>query len=189
MSNLSMMSRTALVRELLASPPVAAMTETSSPYLRPHESPDTFVNHRLAVAREILLRDLSTQLQSGPVLSSPDAVRHWLTLRCMELQHEIFLVLYLDVRNHLIEDEEIFRGTLTQTSVYPREVVKSALAHNAAAVILAHNHPSGHPEPSSADRLLTTQLRTALLMVDVQVLDHLVVAGDSIVSFAEQGLL
>lgn len=194
MRKLSVMSRAKLICELLAPPHPAAVADASAAYTSPNGSPalapcDALVKHKLAVAREILLRDLAAQMQSGPVLSSPDAVRAWLKLRCAELEHEVFIVLYLDVRNRLIEHEEIFRGTLTHTSVYPREVVKSALARNAASVILAHNHPSGHPEPSAADRALTTQLASALSMVEVRVIDHFIVAGDSIVSFAEQGLL
>lgn len=194
MSTLSFLSRAQLIRELLAPPPPATVSDGSATYPSSNGPSafvpcDAFLQHKLAVARAILLRDLAAQMQSGSALGSPDAVRAWLTLRCAALEHEIFLVLYLDVQNHLIEDEEIFRGTLTHTSVYPREVVKSALARNAASVILAHNHPSGRPEPSTADRTLTTQLASALSMVEVRVLDHFIVAGDSIVSFAEQGLL
>lgn len=194
MSKLSVMSRAELICELLAPSQAAAVSEVSAAYVPPNGSPtptsaDAIVSYKLAVARELLLRDLIAQMQSGPVLNSPDAVRTWLKLRCTQLEHEVFIVLYLDVRNHLINGEEAFRGTLTHTSVYPREVVKSALAHNAASVILAHNHPSGHPEPSTADRVLTTQLASALSMVDVRVVDHFVVAGDNIVSFAEQGIL
>jgi len=194
MSTLSVMSRAKLICELLAPPHTAAVSDALATYTSSNSSSalapgDALVKHKLAVAREILLRDLVAQMQSGPVLSSPDAVRVWLQLRCAELEHEVFIVMYLDVQNHLIQDELIFRGTLTHTSVYPREVVKSALAHNAASLILAHNHPSGHPEPSAADRVLTTQLATVLSMVDVRVIDHFIVAGNRIVSFAEQGLL
>ena len=106
------------------------------------------------------------------------------------LPHEVFFALWLDAQNRLIAGEELFRGTLTQTSVYPREVVKKALWHNAAAVVLAHNHPSGVSEPSSADQSLTRELKKALALVDVRVLDHFVVAGQSpVVSFAERGLI
>ena len=106
-----------------------------------------------------------------------------------KLEHEVFVALYLDAQNKLITTEELFRGTLTQTSVYPREVVKRTLKHNAAAVIFAHNHPSGIAEPSRADEMLTSTLRQALSLVDVKVLDHLIVAGSATVSFAERGLL
>ena len=150
---------------------------------------DAFVSRKLAIAREILLRDLSTEMAARSILSSPDAVRDWLKLRCAGIEHEVFFLLHLDARNRLIQAEEIFRGTLTYTSVYPREVVKSALAHNAASVMLAHNHPSGDAEPSQADRLLTRTLASALSLVDVRVADHFIVAGNSILSFAEQGFL
>ncbi|MFM1990367.1 MAG: hypothetical protein RJA99_3324 [Pseudomonadota bacterium] len=122
-------------------------------------------------------------------LSSPREVREYLSLRLFALQHEVFVVLLLDARNRLIEARELFRGTLTQTVVYPREVVKAALVGNAAAVILAHNHPSGLAEPSQADRHLTDALRRALATVDVMVLDHLIIAGRKTYSFAEHGLL
>lgn len=194
MNKLSVMSRARLISELLAPLPSAAISDASTAYFSPNDSTplapcDALVKHKLAVARELLLRDLAAQMQSDPVLRSPDVVRVWLKLRCAQLEHEVFIVLYLDVQNHLIEDEEIFRGTLTHTSVYPREVVKSALARNAASVILAHNHPSGHPEPSAADLALTRQLASALSMVEVRVVDHFIVAGESVVSFAEKGLL
>jgi len=117
-------------------------------------------------------------------------VRDWLRLRLAPLHHEVFLALWLDAQNRLIADDELFRGTLTQTSVYPREVVKQALARNAAAVILAHNHPSGVAEPSAADELLTRSLKQALQLVDVRLLDHFIVAGNAPpLSFAERGLL
>ncbi len=122
-------------------------------------------------------------------MSSPEAVRQYLSLRMFGLEHEVFVLLMLDARNRLIEARELFRGTLSQTVVYPREVVKAALIANAAAVILAHNHPSGLAEPSQADRMLTDALKRALGTVDVPVLDHLVVAGRTSYSFAEHGLL
>jgi DNA repair protein RadC len=147
------------------------------------------VVRKLAVARELLLRDLAATMRKTTVLGSPGKVRDWLKLYCARLEHEVFLLLHLDVRNRLIAAEEIFRGTLTHTSVYPREVVKSALAHNAATVLLAHNHPSGNTEPSQSDMLLTKTLRAALALVDVRVADHFVVAGDCVLSFAEEGLL
>jgi len=122
-------------------------------------------------------------------LTSPDAVRDFLRLRLAALPHEEFHVLWLDSQNRLIEAESMFRGTLAQTSVYPREVVKSALMKNAAAAIFAHNHPSGVAEPSRADELLTTALKQALALVDIRVLDHMIVAGPKVTSFAERGLL
>jgi DNA repair protein RadC len=116
-------------------------------------------------------------------------VRDYLRLQLGGLGHEVFMALFLDSQNRVLAREELFRGTLTQTSVYPREVVKRALAHNAAGIILAHNHPSGVAEPSQADRWLTDQLKTALGLVDVKVLDHFIVAGPAGFSFAERGWL
>ena len=144
----------------------------------------------LDAAKELLARALSEEMQEGEVLSSPDKVRNFLRLRLAERPHEVFMVLLMDVQHRLLADVELFRGTLTQTSVYPREVVKLALSHNAAAVIFAHNHPSGVPEPSQADIHLTHALRQALSLVDVRTIDHIVVGGNALpVSFAERGLL
>jgi DNA repair protein RadC len=147
------------------------------------------LDHKLGVARELLLRELKAQMCRGPVMDSPQTLRDWLRLYCTGLEHEVFLVLYLNAQHALIEVVQMFRGTLTQTSVYPREVVKGALEHNAAAVVLAHNHPTGHAEPSRADEFLTQTLKSALALVDVRVLDHMVVGGDVAISFAERGLL
>jgi DNA repair protein RadC len=122
-------------------------------------------------------------------LTSPQSVRDYLRLLFTGLEHEVFVTLFLDAQHRLIVAEEMFRGTLTQTSVHPRELVKAALRYNAAAVILAHNHPSGVAEPSRADELLTETLRQTLGLVDVRTLDHIVVAGSSTVSFAERGML
>ena len=122
-------------------------------------------------------------------MASPAAVKDYLRLKIADLPNEVFAVVFLDVQNRVITIEEMFRGTLTQTSVYPREVVKAALAHNAAAVILAHNHPSGSAEPSRADEALTQTLKAALALVDVRVLDHMVVTRAVVLSFAERGLL
>jgi DNA repair protein RadC len=123
------------------------------------------------------------------VFDSPAMVRQYLSLRMFNLQHEVFMVLMLDSQNRLIEARELFRGTVSQTAVYPREVVKAALVANAASVILAHNHPSGVAEASRADRMLTDALKSALMTVDIAVLDHLIVAGSTTVSFAERGWL
>ncbi len=122
-------------------------------------------------------------------LNSPSVVRQWLALQFCGLEREVFGVIYLDAQNRLIDFEALFTGTLTQTSVYPREVVKAALARNAAAVMLVHNHPSGCAEPSQADRVLTDTLKQALAIVDTKVLDHFIVAGTVVLSFAERGLL
>jgi len=193
MSKLSVMSRAELVSELIAPSYPAMGADTPETYsvrcTVAAAPPDALVSRKLSVARELLLRDLAARMQAKPVMHSPKAVREWLKLHCAEVEHEVFIVLYLDVCNRLIEAEEIFRGTLTHTSVYPREVVKSALARNAATVILAHNHPSGNAEPSAADLALTNALKSVLALVDVRIVDHFVVAGDRILSFAEQRLL
>jgi DNA repair protein RadC len=123
------------------------------------------------------------------VFDSPALVRQYLSLRLFNLESEVFMVLLLDAQNRLIEARELFRGTVSQTVVYPREVVKAALLANASAVIFAHNHPSGVPDPSQADRMLTDALRGALTTVDVRVLDHIIVAGPKTTSFAERGWL
>jgi|GEM_PF-880009 len=122
-------------------------------------------------------------------LNDPSKVKQYLTLALSKEEREVFMVLFLDARNRLIESEIMFNGTLTQTSVYPREVVKQALVHNAASVMFAHNHPSGEALPSNADKALTEQLRNALALLDVKVLDHFIVAGNEIYSFAEHGVL
>lgn len=145
---------------------------------------------QLQAVLEMARRALAEELAAREVLASPQAVRDYLRLSLGRLPHEVFVALWLDAQNRLIVSEELFRGTLTQTSVYPREVVKRALAHNAAAVILAHNHPSGLTTPSAADEQLTRQLREALLLVDVRVLDHFIVGGHAPpLSFAESGRL
>ena len=136
------------------------------------------------------LRIIESRLKLASIsMSSPSDARDYLRINLAPLQHEEFWCLWLDGQNRLIAAESIFRGTLTQTAVYPREIVKSALAHNAGAVILAHNHPSGFAEPSRADELLTNTLKTALAMVDCKVLDHMIVGGALVMSFAERGLL
>ena len=144
---------------------------------------------QLQAIKEMSLRGLKEELQRGNALNSPRAVRDYLQLLLGARQQEVFLVLFLDTQHRVIASEELFQGTLSQTSVYPREVVKRALAHNAAAVILAHNHPSGVAEPSQSDQLLTDALKQALSLVDVRVLDHFIVGAGTILSFAEKGLL
>lgn len=145
---------------------------------------------QLVATLELARRGLREEIRSRPALASPAAVRDWLRLALAPMEQEVFLVLWLDAQNRLIAEEELFRGTLTQTSVYPREVVKRALSRNAAAAILAHNHPSGVAEPSAADKLLTQSLKQALALVDVRLVDHFIVAGMAPpLSFAEHGLL
>ena len=144
---------------------------------------------QLQAVLEMARRALGEEIVQSDALSSPGAVRDYLRLHLGGLPHEVFMALFLDAQNRVLAREELFRGTLTQTSVYPREVVKRALAHNAAGIILAHNHPSGVAEASQADRWLTDQLKTALGLVDVRVLDHFIVAGSKGLSFAERGWL
>jgi DNA repair protein RadC len=144
---------------------------------------------RMQAAIELTRRHYAEALRTGPALDSPQATRDFLVTRLRDTPYELFCCLHLDNRHRLIAFEELFRGTIDGASVYPREVVKQALARNAAAVILAHNHPSGVAEPSHADELVTRRLRDALQLVDIRVLDHLIVADNGCVSFAERGLL
>jgi DNA repair protein RadC len=147
---------------------------------------------RAATAAEIIAaarRAMTRRVHRGTAMSSPRAVREFLAVKLGTLEHEIFAVLLLDTRHRLIEYVELFRGTINGASVHPREVVKLALARNAAALVLAHPHPSGSPEPSQADELITQRLKEALALVDIVVLDHVIVAGGETVSFAERGLL
>ena len=199
MQNLSALSRAELIGALLA--PVVPADHPQAGHVNDLESSyfgtaaldaatnDALLERKLGVARELLLRDLQAQMSTQPVMQSPQALRDWLRLHCAGLQHEVFIVLFLDAQHRLLSAAEMFRGTLAQTSVYPREVVKSALQRNAASVVLAHNHPSGSAEPSRADEYLTQTLKTALALVDVRILDHFVVAGDQATSFAERGLI
>lgn len=144
---------------------------------------------QLQAVVEMARRALGEKLERGDIFNSPAAVRHYLQLKLRPLPHEVFVALFLDAQNRLIAMEELFRGTLSQTSVFPREIVKRALFHNAAAVLLAHNHPSGVTEASSADRQLTQTLKHTLDLIDVRVLDHFIVGANEVMSFAEHGLL
>lgn len=143
----------------------------------------------LGAVLEVARRCLDEDLKAGAALTSPGSVRDYLRILLGSLPHEVFVCLWLDAQHRVLRSEELFKGTLTQTSVYPREVVKAALAANAAAVIFAHNHPSGVAQPSQADELLTRNLKDALALVEVKVLDHFIVAGRQALSFAERGLL
>jgi DNA repair protein RadC len=143
----------------------------------------------IAAVLEIARRVLAERLAEQPLFEQPQAVKDYLALHLAALEHETFAVLFVDARHRLLRFETLFRGTLTQTAVHPREVVKRALALNAAAVVLAHNHPSGAAEPSRADEMITTALRQALQLVDVRVLDHIIVGRGCTLSFAERGLL
>ena len=151
-------------------------------------TPSFTVYTRPQVVRQAL-ELLEHEVREADALASPDAVRDYLRLLLADRPHEVFAVVFLDAQHRVIETVELFRGTLTQTSVYPREVVIEALARHAAAVLLCHNHPSGHAEPSRADQALTQTLKSALALVDVRVLDHFVVTRSTVVSFAERGLL
>ena len=143
----------------------------------------------LAAVLELARRAVAQRLKERELFDSPEAVKHYLQLQLASRPHEVFAALFLDAQHRLIAMEELFRGTLTQTSVYPREVVKHALHHHAAAVILAHNHPSGCVEPSRADEALTRTLQAALALIDVRVLDHVIVAPGHALSMAERGLV
>ena len=144
---------------------------------------------QLQAATELIRRALASEMKSGINLSSPTAVRDFLRLSIQDRHVEVFVGLFLDAQNRVIAVEELFSGTLTQTSVFPREVVRRALHHNAAGVIFAHNHPSGVAEPSHADETLTQALKEALALIDVRVLDHFVIGRGATLSFAERGLL
>ena len=146
----------------------------------------------LATADQILeaaRHAIEQKMQRGASFSSPAAVKEYLRAKLAGFEHEVFAVLFLDTHHRLIEYAEMFRGTIDGASVYPRELVKEALRHNAAAVIVSHNHPSGNPEPSQADKVLTQRLKEALGLVDVRVLDHVIVAGTDTTSFAKRGLI
>jgi DNA repair protein RadC len=144
---------------------------------------------QFVAAIELARRSLTEDMKKRSTLTSPGAVRDYLRLALAARPHEVFVCIWLDAQHRVIDCVEAFRGTLTQTSVYPREIVKAALAANAAAVIFAHNHPSGAAQPSQADELLTRNLKEALALVEVKVLDHFIVAGNQAISFAERGLL
>lgn len=153
---------------------------------------DALGEYRQATANEVMTAArsvLARRVRRGTAFTSPQLSRDYLRVKLGVLEHEVFVVVLLDTRHRLIEALELFRGTIDSTSVYPREVVKEALARNASAVILAHNHPSGTAEPSQADEAITRRLREALALVDIRVLDHLIVAGQDVASFAERGLL
>ena len=147
------------------------------------------VKARLRASRELVQRSLLEDMRRQPVLQNPRAVRDYLAVHYAGQEREIFGVMFLDNRHRLIAVEEMFLGTVDGASVHPREVVKRALKVNAAAVILAHNHPSGVAEPSQADELITVRIRDALALVDIRVLDHLIVGGTTVTSLAERGLI
>ncbi len=144
---------------------------------------------QLQAVLEMSRRALAEELESGDTMNRPELVRDFLRLSLASKPHEVFLGIFLDAKNRMISTEELFSGTQTQASVYPREVVKRALYHNAAAIIFAHNHPSGFAEPSNADKILTQTLKNALELIDIKVLDHFIIGKNEIMSFAEQNLI
>ena len=168
---------------------VAGLLHTGHEALRSIKGLGPAKRAELVAVLELARRALTQQLQDKPLFSTPQAVRDYLQLQLGSRPHEIFAVLFLDAQHRLIALEELFRGTLTQTSVYPREVVVRALALQAGSVVLAHNHPSGAAQPSRADEALTQTLKAALALVDVRVLDHFIVTSTQAVSMAELGLL
>ncbi|GAA3997766.1 DNA repair protein RadC [Comamonas faecalis] len=186
-----------LAQELLSAPPpkgngfggVAGLLQASGDDLKRIKGLGPAKRAELLAVMELARRATAEQLRERTVLDNPETVRHYLQLHLAARAHEVFAVLFLDSQHRLIALEELFRGTLTQTSVYPREVVLRALHHQAAAVILAHNHPSGSVTPSRADETLTQTLKAALALVDVRVLDHVIVAPGAALSMAEQGLV
>ncbi|PZP90724.1 MAG: hypothetical protein DI587_37790 [Variovorax paradoxus] len=180
--------------ELLAPPPlgfggVAGLLNATAADLARIKGLGPAKRAELVAVLELARRALAEQLRERPLFSAPQQVKNYLQLQLASRPHEVFAVLFLDSQHRLIALEELFRGSLSQASVYPREVVVRALAHHAAAVVLAHNHPSGCAEPSRADELLTQQLKAALQLVDVRVLDHVIVAAGQALSLAERGLL
>jgi DNA repair protein RadC len=178
-----------LVTELIGAKATERLYKRSLSQLIIDAHRDTKHCGKLLAAVELTRRMLREKIDAEVTLANPTAVRDYLRLTFTGKEHEVFMVIYLDAQHRVLGAEELFRGTLTQTSVYPREVVKHALRHNSAAVIFAHNHPSGVSEPSRADEALTSALKQALGLVDVRVLDHFVVGIDSVMSFAERGLL
>ncbi len=168
---------------------LAGLLHTDAPALRQIKGLGPAKRAEVVAVLELARRALEQPLHNKPVFDSPQAVRQYLQLQLGARPHEVFAVMFLDSQHRLIALEEMFRGTLSQTSVYPREVVMRSLSLNAAAVVLAHNHPSGSTQPSRADQALTQTLKSALALVDVRVLDHFVVTSTQSLSMAEQGLI
>lgn len=193
--NLSLLDREHL-EAILLDPPAVATDDAMPTALTsvgalppPIGERDTRLRHALAAAHELLVRIASQAIVGRPLLNTPTLVKDFLKIMFAGAERETFVAVFLDAHMRVIATEELFAGTLTQTSVYPREVVRRALHDNAAAVICAHPHPSGDPEPSRADEVLTRALGTALSTVDVRLADHVVVAGSNAVSMAERGQL
>jgi DNA repair protein RadC len=168
---------------------IAGLLNASSDDLKRVKGMGPAKRAELAAVLELARRSMLREFEQRALFDTPNRVKDYLRLQLAQRTYEVFAVLFLDAQNQLLTMEEMFRGTLSQTSVYPREVVKRALALNAAAVVFAHNHPSGVAEPSRSDEFLTQSLKSALALVDIRVLDHLVVGQSDVVSFAERGLL
>ena len=179
----------ALAEELLAGGGVAGLLNASRVQLQRFKGLGPAKQAELLAVAELARRALGQRLREREVMDSPQALREYLQLHLAHKSHEVFAVLFLDQQHRLLALEELFRGTLSETSVYPREVLLRALHHHSAAVVLAHNHPSGSVQPSRADLALTRHLREALALVDVRVLDHLIVGPGQSLSMAEEGLL
>ena len=178
-----------LAEELLAAGGVAGLLNASRVQLQRFKGLGPAKQAELLAVAELARRALGQRLREREVMDSPQALREYLQLHLAHKAHEVFAVLFLDQQHRLLALEELFRGTLSETSVYPREVLLRALHHHSAAVVLAHNHPSGSVQPSRADLALTRHLRQALALVDVRVLDHLIVGPGQCLSMAEQGCL
>lgn len=178
-----------LSQELLGSEGMAGLLNASVQSLKSVKGLGPAKQAELLAVFEMARRALSQRLKDRTVFHTPDAVKHYLQLQLAHKNHEVFAVLFLDNQNRMLAMEELFRGTLSQTSVYPREVVMRALHHQAAAVVLSHNHPSGSVQPSRADEHLTQTLKASLALVDVRVLDHIIVGRGQALSMAEQGLM
>jgi DNA repair protein RadC len=178
-----------LSAELLAPNGVAGLLQASAQSLKLTKGLGPAKQAELLAVFELARRALGQQLQQREVFHTPGAIKNYLQLQLAHKNHEVFAVLFLDNQNRLLATEELFRGTLSQTSVYPREVVMRALHHQSAAVVFSHNHPSGSVQPSRADEHLTQTLKAALALVDVRVLDHIIVGQGQALSMAEQGLL
>ena len=178
-----------LSEELLGPDGIAGLLQASVQSLQLVKGLGPAKQAELLAVFELARRALSQRLKEREVFQTPGAVKHYLQLQLAHKNHEVFAVLFLDSQNRLLALEELFRGTLSQTSVYPREVVMRALHHQAAAVVLSHNHPSGSVQPSRADEHLTQTLKASLALVDVRVLDHIIVGQGQALSMAEQGLL
>ena len=168
---------------------IAGLLNATADDLKPIKGLGPAKQAELVAVLELARRALAQRMQERTVFATPDAVKQFLQLKLSARSHEVFAVLFLDVQNRMLAWDEMFHGTLTQTSVYPREVVLRALHHQAAAVVLAHNHPSGTVQPSRADEMLTQTLKTTLALIDVRVLDHIIVAPGEALSMAERGLL